>query len=346
MKLTTFKAYLPLLLFLTLIACSEDDPKDRLLVDVEDIDVSLVIKRLDADLSQADTLQVNAYYASMQEKYGDFWHDYISGILKLGHSKDPMAVDNFKLFFRRPYVADVISAVDSIYGGKDPFKQGLTDAFKHLKYYFPDDPVPTVVYSNNFFNYACVALDSVLNIGLDFYLGPEHKIVKMLPTNQFAEYIKRDMNPDYVIVDAMTVWFESHYLDNGHFETMLDAMVHYGKLMYALDAMMPEVPDYIKIKYTKDEMQWCRDNEANIWLTMVDRKLVHSTKTMDFKRYFEDAPFTAGLKGTEVPERIGVFIGWQIVSDYMAKNTELTLTELVNKTNTQKILTDYNQGKE
>ena len=332
------------LIALLFAACGEEED-NSLDVDVSDVKLNVSALRMDRDLMNVDTNDVTSWNKHMMSTYGTFWVDYTAGILRQGHPGDPMFPDNFKRYWSLPYISDVLVAVDSVYPEESPELDGIVDGLKHLKYYFPKMVEPRIIYTCNFFNYAGVATDSVLNIGLDFYLGADHWITKSLPTNQFAEFIKSGMDRKYLTVDALSIWFESNYLGTRDFQEMSEALIYYGKLMYALDAMMPKESTHTKFKYTKQEYDWLKKNEHRIWLTMVDRGLVHSTNPMDIKRLCDPGPFTAGLKGNEAPARAGVYIGWRIVQDYMDANPKKKLPDLLKETNSQVILNAYKQGK-
>jgi uncharacterized protein YjaZ len=44
---------------------------------------------------------------------------------------------------------------------------------------------------------------------------------------------------------------------------------------------------------------------------------------------FSDGPFTSGLPiGDEAPPRLGMFLGWRIVKNFMNKNEDITLIQL------------------
>ena len=58
---------------------------------------------------------------------------------------------------------------------------------------------------------------------------------------------------------------------------------------------------------------------------------------MDILRFINDSPNTTGFP-VESPGRSGVWIGWQIVRQYMKKHKEISLTELMNDTDYQQIL--------
>ena len=77
------------------------------------------------------------------------------------------------------------------------------------------------------------------------------------------------------------------------------------------------------------------ENEALIWNFFLTNNLLYSIDPALNKNYVQDGPKTEEL-GEASPGYIGLFIGWQIVKKYMAKNDELTLPALM-QTNAKKI---------
>lgn len=74
-----------------------------------------------------------------------------------------------------------------------------------------------------------------------------------------------------------------------------------------------------------------------MWLHLVEKKMLYSSNRMDIIRYINDGPYTSGFP-TESPARTGIWIGWQIVRQYMDKHPETTLPELMNNIDYQGIL--------
>jgi hypothetical protein len=66
------------------------------------------------------------------------------------------------------------------------------------------------------------------------------------------------------------------------------------------------------------------------------KKTLYSTDNMLMRKYLNDAPFTTPIS-QESPGRLGTWVGWQIIQSYMNKNKNVTLQQLMNETNYQKI---------
>ncbi|MCX6271606.1 MAG: gliding motility lipoprotein GldB, partial [Bacteroidetes bacterium] len=127
---------------------------------------------------------------------------------------------------------------------------------------------------------------------------------------------------------------------------LMETMIFYGKLLYFLDVALPERPDYQKITYTPSQLKWCIENEAKIWGFLISNKFLFTTDSKLILNFIPDAPFTKGFP-KESPGRIGWFVGWQIVRNFMDNNPETSLNQLMQLTDSQLILTKsrYKPGK-
>ena len=120
---------------------------------------------------------------------------------------------------------------------------------------------------------------------------------------------------------------------------LLSEMIFKGKLMYALDYILPEEEDSVKMEYSAKQLQWLKNSEASIWAYFIDKNLFYSTKASENVKYINPAPFTAGMP-KESPGRVGAWLGFRIVSSYMEKNSSVNLPQLMKEKNAQKILNE------
>ena len=100
---------------------------------------------------------------------------------------------------------------------------------------------------------------------------------------------------------------------------------------------MPDMEDTLKIGFTKKQVDWCEKHEKDIWGLLIKNKFLYSTELDVISKFTGEGPFTTGL-AKESPARTGVWIGWRIVRNYMNKNSKITLEELMNENDAQKIL--------
>ena len=148
-----------------------------------------------------------------------------------------------------------------------------------------------------------------------------------------------NMYKERIPSDVAFAWAITEFEDQNSATSLLDNMVEKGKMMYLVDAMLPDTPDSLKIGYTETQLEWCEANEPAMWTYLIEQKMLYSTKRMDIVRYINDAPSTSGFP-VESPGRSGVWIGWQIVRQYMKKHPDITLSELMSNKDYQKILNE------
>jgi uncharacterized protein YjaZ len=147
------------------------------------------------------------------------------------------------------------------------------------------------------------------------------------------------MHKGKIASDVAYAWAVTEFGNPEKVISLLDNMIYQGKLMYFVDALLPGQQDSLKIGYTAKQLEWCKMNEAQMWSSLIENKMLYSNKRMDMVRYINPAPTTSGFP-LDSPGRTGVWIGWQIVRQYMKKHPKTRLEELMRNNDFQKILND------
>jgi hypothetical protein len=315
-------------LILTLISsiffsCNEN----KLDVDVSGVSVEVNYKNINSELFKSSNLKETN--KELYQEYGDIYEIYISNCLKMGSATQLGIEDRLKAFTENEDMLLIAEEIEQIFGDLSEVEKTLDDAFKHIKFYYPDGVVPeNIIFYNSTFEYGVITYKNNIGIGLEMYLGENSDVIKMLPAIEFPEYQKNKMSNIYMVVDVVRSWFEYHYFGDEKPEDFMQNLIHYGKIMYMLDAILPKEKDYVKIRYSRDQFEWVQSNENQIWQTIVDSKILFTTDIKVIRNYFGDGPFTPGLpKGA--PPRAGMYIGWQMVRDYMEANPDLKLPDLM-----------------
>lgn len=212
----------------------------------------------------------------------------------------------------------------------------LTKAFRYFKYYYPEKATPEVytyisgLDINNPVRYS----GQGLVIALDLFLGrtepiyarsgfPLYKIARM-SSEQITPFCMAEIGRSLVVADAQN-------------NRLLDLMIQEGKVLYFEEMTLPDMADNIKIGYTSAQFDWCKANETQIWTFLVENNLLFTTDPESVGKLLTDGPFTSGF-GKESPGRIGGWVGWQIVRNYMRHKSDVTLADLMKESDSQKIL--------
>ena len=197
--------------------------------------------------------------------------------------------------------------------------------FKHIKYYFPEFKHPDIVTITSGVAYReKVELhDGLLFVFVDTYLGADHKFYEDLP-----RYIAANLKKEQIVSDIANLYAKK-FVNNNKKRSFIDQMVYFGKLLYLKDLFMPFDTEESRISYSKEQLEWARANESEIWSYFVEKNLLFSTDTSLSNRFIAKAPFSKFYLelDNESPGMIGRYIGWQIVRSFMKKNN-VSLREL------------------
>ncbi len=312
------------LISLQLISCKQN----RLKVDISGIDAKVQLIRYDRLFFEAEDFQ------TLHNSYPRFSDLYTYKVIRIGGQADETFHQFLSKYLTDTMIVHTRKMVEEQFGNTEQLEKNLNKAFSHYLYYFPEKKVPAVYTFLSGFNQSVVIDEGIIGIGLDKYLGSNFGYYRFLP---IPDYKLKKMYRERIPADVMYAWASAEFEKKGEESNLLSQMIHEGKLMYFVDAMLPDTPDTLKIGYTRAQLEWCRMNESKMWSTLIENKMLYSTKRMDIVRYTGDSPTTSGFP-LESPGRTGNWIGWQIVRKFMEKNRDVTLPQLMNLSDSQKIL--------
>lgn len=322
-------------LLLSLAFCSACR-RNPLSVDISSIKLKIKISRLDQDLFKVTLTNKDSMIASLMKEYGNFFTLYNKNVLSLGDPADSSYSSYLTQFLHDSTTIKTKKRLDSTFRDLHWLEQKLQTAFKYYRYHFPEKPVPRVYTIISGFNQSMVTTPDALGISLDNYLGVDCSFYKMLG---LPEYKKQNMRPEKIPTDALYAWAISEFISGEKEENLVSVMISQGKITYFLDAVFPDEPDYIKIGYQPDKIEWCKKHENAMWTFFVENKLLFDNSRMNILRFTGPGPFTNSFT-SESPGKTGVWIGWQIVRKYMKKHPEISLAALMNERDYQKILNE------
>lgn len=308
-----------LVLLIIISACKQNPLK----VDLSDVHIDFEFYNFSDDLFAASG-NFESKLPELQAKYPDILPLFTADIITIGLPEDENISGLLNSFVNDTLIREVKNKVDEIIP-TEQLKSDLEEAFRYYHYYFPNRIIPKVFTCVSGFNQSIVMTDSILGIGVDKYLGRD---CDYYPRLGIPQYLRLNMNPDKIVPDAMYAWGITEFPFVGYGPHLVDRMIYEGKMLYLLDALLPDTADSLKIGYTSEQMDFCRVKENAMWTYLAEYKMLFSTERMDVKRYVEDAPYTSSFTD-QSPGRTGAWLGWQIVRAYMKKHPETSLQELM-----------------
>lgn len=310
-------------------SCTCNRNKDeKVLPELKDTTVKISISRYEKALFSLNKNDLQNELKKIKPQYSFFLD---------GNLDDKNNIAQIRDYLNDPQMIENYNNCQKQFSDMSQLEKQLSSAFTYFRYYFPEKKVPKVL------TYVCgmdyehpvIYADSVLLIALDMYLGNNYQLYQALGLPLF---MRKTMTKDYIVRDCMKAMAEYYCYNEMKDATCLDNMVYEGKKQYFIDAMMPEVSDTIKFRYSKKQVDWCKENESKIWAFFIDNKLLYSKDKNTFKKFFDEGPFTTAFS-KESPPRTGSWIGWRIISEYMKQYEKINLSKLLENNNSQQILT-------
>ncbi|WP_235003965.1 gliding motility lipoprotein GldB [Aequorivita lipolytica] len=194
----------------------------------------------------------------------------------------------------------------------------LVPLFQHIQYYFPKFMTPVVVTTTSDVDYRnkVILADGMLVIGLDNYLGAEHRFYEGIDN-----YISKEMKPSQIGPDVAET-YARQYIKPPTKASFLGQIIYFGKELYLKDLWLPNTTDAEKIGYTEQEFEWAAENEEYMWRYFIEKELLYSTDPKMGARFISPAPFSKFYLeiDNESPGMLGRYLGWKIVRAYMENN--------------------------
>ncbi len=321
------------ILILILAGAAISCKQDKLHVNVDKIQVTITIHRFEQDLFSADPSAIRDSIPVWQKRYGAFLQ-YFSYVVKLGNINDPAYADRLTLFATDHTNYQIFKRTMVVYPNVDAFKENLEEAYRHYRYYFPQKPFPRIITYVAGFNQSAITGDSLIAMGLDKYLGSDEPLYR---DAGIYKYLVENMHPKKLASDCITFWGETEFPFYDSINNLVSNMIYRGKMLYFTNAMLPDQPDTINWGFSAKNLEYCVANEKAMWTELIEKKYLFSTDRFTIDKFILEGPYTKDF-GRESPARAAVWIGYKIVSAFMAKNSDITLPMLMAEKNYMKIL--------
>ncbi|MFM7668485.1 MAG: hypothetical protein ACKO7D_09920 [Bacteroidota bacterium] len=309
------------------ILCSScmNDPLD---VDSSDIKISLNFINADSMLYQSTDSRRILLNRNFKQSFPDLYLFTFEKGLKIRTSVDSTYANQLATFYKDQYVKELEKEIEISFKLLSPEKKEMVDAMKYLRYHFPKMKTPkNIVFFNSLFSYNTLATNTDIGIGLEWYLGSENKLIKKSSIQGLYDYMKTGMDRKYLVRDVVYQWVYAQVQAPTDAKFAED-MVSWGKLLYCIEAALPDKEKSIILRYSSEKFKWAEENEKRIWKYFVEQKLLFKNDELLKLGYFNEAPYTKGLP-KESPDRLGQYIGWKMVRKYMDENPDLALEKLV-----------------
>ena len=333
-----------LLAFVSLLFSCQPTSK-RQLFPSDPIPTEVNIIRFDSALLSVRTTEVQSDVDSLYAHYPDFMPLWVNSVLYnyLGFLEDAgfikMAADSLVPYQIPVFLHDKYTGLEQAnfdtqrtFADITNIQQSLNLAYGRWLTIAPKHHIPDIYFMLSAFFYPLVSIGDNMAVGVEGYLGSDYPFYDQVVYN----YQKQTMRPECIPVNIILQDLKQTYPSRFTQDRLIDQMIYQGIIMYTAAALFAEQPEYEIIGYPKDKWQWCEKYEADLWKTMMDRQVLFSTDPAVQASFLSDGPFTSEIS-QDSPARIGTWIGWRIVEQYM-NNNNVSLAELLQSTDAQLVL--------
>ena len=322
-----------ILIILTVLLCACQGGREYFPKDIEAVEVEIV--RFDSAQLAVHPDSVRQGIEQLYADYEEFMPMFVEGILRLPTEDTAYLCELYGNFLTDTMMgfAQTNALVQEKFANIDSLQKSINIAFSRLHYLYPEWEIPKVYLFVSGFNSSVMYYDNIMGVGVDMYLGSDYPYYNQVVYN----YQKQTMRKECVVGDMMSMYIAYHVAYNSKYNRLLEQMIFRGKQLFLLAQLLPNEPAWEVIGYSKEQWDWCVQYEQAIWNRIMQKRDLFKTESNVLSSYMNDGPFTAEIT-QDSPGRLGLWVGWRIVESYMRNNKGVTLHELINENDAQKIL--------
>lgn len=313
--------------------------RNTLDVDVSEVKTKpLQLMRFEDDFFALNEADFNTKSAKIKTKYGASYEHYLMNFLSRNGTADSTYKTSVLAFTQDKDIREAYNDVKKKYPGTKlaELMPELDNCVKRFHYHFPERKLPSrLMTCTAGWNYAFAYMDSALIVALDMYLGDASKFYGML---RYPQYQVRRMNAEYILPDIARGWLLTEFDNDDAQNILLNHTIFYGKLYYAVNALLPQTHDSLLIGYSGAQLKYCTTYEKKLWGYFAEKNRLYENNMQTVRELTSEGPFTGAIS-KDCPPRIAMWVGWQIVRSYMKNNEGVTLAALMKEKDAQKILT-------
>ncbi|MDR1985171.1 MAG: hypothetical protein LBQ28_10190 [Prevotellaceae bacterium] len=316
--------YILFLICLLFAACKSS----KKIPNVDNIAVNVQVVRFDKDIFSIQDVSV------LHKKYGSFFDNFCDLILGIGTHDSVEFQNNFNRFLGDSIVQLAQNKASEILNNyEQTLNKELTQAFKFYKYYFPEKNIPQIYIFTSGFNPSLILDKNIIGIGMDKFLGSDEDTYKYLG---FSKYLVQNMRKERIVCEVIgALAMDEFPLENMN-PALIEKMIYEGKILYFKQQLCPYMSENDLSGFAEDNMNFCKNNEKQMWLYLIENKLLYSNNYTVITKFTEDAPFTYDFS-QESPGKAANWVGFRIIEQYVNK-TNTSLANLMNETDYEKIL--------
>ena len=175
-----------------------------------------------------------------------------------------------------------------------------------------------------------------ITIGIEYFLNKNNKF----KPSDLPSYVLDRYTPEYLSSTVLSTFLSQFNIYDQNDQSMINEMIAFGKLYYIISEILPCVNKNIILGYNIEDYNRIQENEAFIYSFFIQNELLFNQKREIKKKYLDERPRTFEIS-SQIPGRIGRWLGYQIVSSFMV-SSKYNYEELLLESDYSKIFYNSN----
>jgi len=288
------------------------------------------IIRFDTDLYRYLTQNASD---SVIQKDKEFLDVLGGGVLGIGKSDSTGFYSRLKNYFSDSTLLHIYKDEQEKFADITEINKELSKGLTVFLQQFPKIKPPKVYMHVSGFSQNVVVTDDILSLSADRYMGQDYPLYQ----NFFYDYQRQLMSPDRIVPDYLLGFMMANFPFKGDEDVLLDRMLYEGKLRYILSQILPDRKTGEYVGYNEEQYEWCHQHQSILWKTILENHHLFTADYVTTNQYLKEAPHTTPLS-VESPGRVGIWLGYQIISAYMKQKSTMNWQALIDNTNYREIL--------
>jgi hypothetical protein len=300
---------------------------NRFNIDITDVKLNLDFINLDSLIKKSNEKELTKIRDEFRKEKSDIFDYNVGYCLRINLNNDTALLNGKNRFYKNDYINELEINITKANILNTERKKNIIEAFKRLKKLIPKGKMPKSIYQiNSSFSSSIFSTEKEIAIGIERYLGTENKMIKKLPSQEFYAWIKESMRPEYLERDILAAWLMTNYLEETT-ENYASEMIRWGKILFITELCLSNTEKRLILRYNQAQFKWAENSTESIWKYLVKNEILFKIDEETRMNLLKEGPYTIGLP-EESPDRIGQYMGYKIVSNYM-NSSDITLEKLI-----------------
>jgi len=308
--------------FLLLFGCGAGDCPHA--GEVEAKPVNIKVERLETELFESESVEDVESFLQNHRTFSDAFLDADQ------YPADSILAGRIYRLLQEKSIDTLYQEALDTYPNLNSVQADLETAIGKLQTLYPQTKVPVLQTAVTGLYKDLVISDTLIIVGLDFFIGKEATYTPQ----EIPQYVLQRYNQEHLASIIVKI-LAGNQVSKGRKNTLLSEMIDFGKTYYLASRLLPCTPDSILLGYTPEDMTLIDENEVVIWANFLQNEILYETSHITKKKFLGERPNVYEIN-EKCPGRIGAWVGWKIVEDYM-DNNDVTIQQLLSETDNEKI---------